>query len=308
MNTYVGLDVAKQTLAVHLLPQALSFTVPNTAPGHAQLLRRLAGLPVANVLLEASGGYERAPALALLEAGLPVTRVDPRRAKAMGVMLGKRAKTDPIDAAILARMAQLVIAPMPRPDPQREALREVVQRREQLIAQRDDERRRLHRAVTALVKRSLTTHIASLQRQIQALDLALVKLGHQLDATLAKRLRAVPGIGPVTTASLMAELPELGSLDPKRIAALAGLAPYNHDSGQHCGARQIGGGRARLRRVLYMACHSVIRTQADFKARYERLRARGKPAKVALVACMRVLLIRLNAMVRLQAEWRIAAA
>lgn len=304
MSTYIGVDVAKQTLAVHVLPDQQTFTLANTAQGHAQLLERLAGRQVTNVLLEASGGYERGPALAWLQAGLPVTRVDPRRAKAMAVLLGKRAKTDPIDAAVLARMAQLVSTPMALPDPRREDLREAVQRREQLIAQRDDERRRLHRATSDVVRNSLTTHIASLQDQLQTLAKAIVELRSQLDAALADRLQAVPGIGPVTTASLMAYLPELGTLDRRGIAALVGLAPYNHDSGQHRGTRQIGGGRARLRRVLYMACHTVIRAQADFKARYDRLRERGKTAKVALVACMRVLLIRLNAMVRDQAEWR----
>ena len=128
-----------------------------------------------------------------------------------------------------------------------------------------------------------------------------------LDPVLCHRLRAIPGIGPVTTASLMAYLPELGTLDRRRVAALAGLAPYNVDSGRHSGKRSIRGGRAVIRRVLYMACLSVIRTQADFKCRYQGLIARGKCAKVAITACMRVLLIRLNAMVRDQAEWRLVA-
>ena len=181
-------------------------------------------------------------------------------------------------------------------------------RREQLIAQRDDERRRLPQATTALVRHSLTTHIASLVGQINTLAKAIVQLRNQLDAKLAARLEAVPGIGPVTTASLMAYLPELGQLDRRRIAALVGLAPHTRDSRQHTGVRSIGGGRAPLRRVLYMACHSVIRTHAGFKARYEQLRARGKPAKVAITACMRVLIVRLNAMVRDQTEWKAAAS
>jgi transposase len=308
MNTYVGVDVAKQTLAVHVLPDQLALCLPNTIEGYRQLCQRLAGRTVVNVLLEATGGYERPVVAALSQAGIPVTRVDPRRAKGFGLALGKRAKTDPIDAALLARMAQVVNDPVAPPDPRREQLREAVHRREQLIAQRDDERRRLPQATTALVRHSLTTHITSLVGQINALAKAIVQLRNQLDAKLAARLEAVPGIGPVTTASLMAYLPELGQLDRRRIAALVGLAPYNRDSGQHTGVRSIGGGRAPLRRVLYMACHSVIRTHAGFKARYEQLRARGKPAKVAITACMRVLIVRLNAMVRDQTEWKAAAS
>ena len=308
MNTYVGVDVAKQTLAVHILPDEQALCLPNTLEGHRQLCQELAGRTVVNVLLEATGGYERAVVAALSQAGVPVTRVDPRRAKGFGMALGKRAKTDPIDAAVLARMAQCVLAPVTAPDSRREQLREAVQRREQLVAQRDDERRRLHQATTALVKRSLQAHIASLVSQINTLTKAIAQLHNQLDADLAARLEAVPGIGPVTTASLMAYLPELGQLDRRQIAAMVGLAPYNRDSGQRSGVRSIGGGRAPLRRVLYMACHSVIRTHAEFKARYEQLRARGKPAKVAITACMRVLIVRLNAMVRDQTEWRAAAS
>ena len=308
MNTYVGVDVAKQTLAVHILPDQQALCLPNTLEGHRQLCQQLAGRTVVNVLLEATGGYERAVVAALSQAGVPVTRVDPRRAKGFGMALGKRAKTDPIDAAVLARMAQCVLAPVTAADSRREQLREAVQRREQLVAQRDDERRRLHQATTALVKRSLQAHIASLVSQINTLTKAIAQLRNQLDADLAARLEAVPGIGPVTTASLMAYLPELGQLDRRQIAAMVGLAPYNRDSGQRSGARSIGGGRAPLRRVLYMACHSVIRTHAEFKARYEQLRARGKPAKVAITACMRVLIVRLNAMVRDQTEWRAAAS
>ncbi|QSQ55665.1 IS110 family transposase [Xanthomonas translucens] len=304
MPLWIGIDVAKDTLAVHVLPldQLLSF--PNTAQGHQRLCDHLAGHCVGNALLEATGGYERAVMTALATAGIPVTRINPRRARAFATALGTTAKTDPLDAALLARMAQLVQAPAPVPDPLREQLRMLVQRREQLIQQRDDERRRLHQATLAMVRACLIEQIGDLRRRIQRMNQAIKQVRCQADDALAHALGTVPGIGEVTTASLMAYLPELGTLDRRQIAALVGLAPYNVDSGQHCGKRRIRGGRATIRRVLYMACWSVVRTQASFKERYQQLRARGKPAKVAITACMRVLLIRLNAMARDRTPWR----
>jgi transposase len=305
MTLWIGVDVAKATLAVCLWPQAKHFTFPNTAEGHAQLLALLHGQSVGNVLLEATGGYERAVLRALQTAGHPATRINPRRARAFAEAMGKTAKTDPIDAALLARMAELVQAPSPVWEPEREALRDLVQRREQLIQQRDDERRRLHQARLPLVRDDLIEHIGHLRQCIRRIDRAIVQTQRQLDDDLSRRLRAIDGIGEVTTASVLAYLPELGRLDRRQIAALAGLAPYNVDSGQHAGKRRIRGGRAPIRRVLYMASWSVIRTQPDFKARYARLRQRGKCAKVAITACMRVLLTRLNAMARDRVEWRV---
>lgn len=304
MTLWIGIDISKATLAVHLLPTQQFLTLPNTADGHAQLLSHLRGHTIGNVLLEATGGYERALVHALTTAGMPVTRINPRRARAFATALGKTAKTDPIDAALLARMASLVQAPMPTPDPGREHLRALVQRREQLVQQRDDERRRLHQTPWPDIRDDLLAHIGQLRLRIRALSKAIVQRQHQLDDALTQQLRSVGGIGEVTAASLRAYLPELGRLDRRQIAALAGLAPYNVDSGQHTGKRRIRGGRAPIRRVLYMACWSVIRKQADFKQRYERLRLRGKCAKLAITACMRVLLTRLNAMVRDQTEWK----
>jgi transposase len=304
MTLWIGIDVSKATLSVCLLPQAQHLTLANTAEGHARLLALLHGQCVGNVLLEATGGYERPLMRALAGAGLPVTRINPRRARAFAQAMGKTAKTDPIDAALLARMAALVCAPCPALEPEREALRELVQRREQLVQQRDDERRRLHQARLAQVRDDLIAHIDQLRQRIRQIDQAIVQTQRRLDDDLSQRLRAVAGIGEVTAASLMAYLPELGRLDRRQIAALVGLAPYNLDSGQHAGKRRIRGGRASIRRVLYMACWSVIRVQPDFKARYQQLRQRGKCAKLAITACMRVLLIRLNAMVRDKTQWR----
>lgn len=216
----------------------------------------------------------------------------------------KTAKTDPINAALLARMAELVPASGATWMPEREALRALVQRRGQLIEQRDSERRRLLQATEPIVREDLMEHIDHLRLRIRTIDKAIVQAQRQLDSVLGQRLEAIPGIGPVTAASLMAYLPELGRLDRRQIAALAGLAPYNLDSGQHTGKRRIRGGRAAIRRVLYMACWSVIRKQDDFRLRYERLRGFGKCAKLAITACMRVLLVRLNAMIRDNTEWK----
>lgn len=303
MSVWIGIDVAKASLAVHLHPDAQLLSIPNTPDGHARLLARVKDRQVGNVLLEATGGYERGLMRALAEAGLPVTRINPRRARAFAQAMGKTAKTDPIDAALLARMAELVAAERRQPDPLQEELRDLVQRREQLVQQRDDERRRLKQATHARVRDSLIEHIGYLRRQIRQMDRDIILARRRLDQALGERLMAVPGIGEVTTASLMAYLPELGSLDRRQIAALAGLAPYNLDSGQKSGKRRIRGGRAAIRRVLYMASWSVIRKQPDFAARYQRLLQQGKCAKLAITACMRVLLIRLNAMARDNTEW-----
>lgn len=303
MLTWIGIDVAQAFLAVYLLPQQQLLTFPNTPHGHEQLLRQLRGLSIGNVLLEATGGYERAVMAALARAQLTVTRINPRRARAFAVALGKTAKTDPIDAALLARMASLVQAPVCPPEPLREELRALVQRRENLVQQRDDERRRLHQATHPLVRESLLENIRHLRQQVRHLARAIVATMRQLDDARSQRLLAVQGIGEVTAAGLMAYLPELGQLDRRQITALVGLAPYNVDSGQFAGKRRIRGGRAPIRRLLYMACWSVIRTQPHFKARYQQLRQRGKCAKVAVIACMRVLIVRLNAMARNQTEW-----
>lgn len=305
MGIWVGIDVAKASLTVHVRPLDQRLCVANTAPGHRQLLAWLAAHGVERIVLEATGGYERGVLSALQQAGLPVVRVNPRRARAFAQALGQQAKTDPIDAAVLAHLAQtLESAPTPVVTAPQHALRDLVQRREQLVQQRDDERRRLHQSPQGLVRASLQRCVAALQREIAKVETAIAPALVAADTATAAALQTVSGIGPVTTASLLAYVPELGRLDRRQIAALVGVAPYNTDSGQTCGPRRIRGGRARIRRVLYMATWSVIRTQAGFRARYTALRARGKCAKVAVIACMRVLLVRLNAMIREQTPWR----
>jgi transposase len=306
MNAWAGIDVAKDTLAVAVWPGDLSWTVENTPAAHKTLIRRLLTLGVQKVLLEASGGYERQVLNTLAASGLPTVRVDPRRPRAFAAVVGRLAKTDPIDASVLARLGPVIDDPSVKAlTPEQQALRALVHRREQLVQQRDDERRRLKQATMVLVRQSLERCIRHLKREIAALDVAMDAAAEKADAPRVAQLRQVSGIGAVTAASLMAYVPELGSLDRKQIAALVGVAPFNRDSGQVSGTRRIRGGRAAIRRVLYMATWSVIRTQPHFKTRYQALRARGKVAKVALIACLRVLLIRLNAMIRDQAAWEV---
>lgn len=308
MSAFVGIDVAKASLAVAVVPGNVGFEVSNDAKGHARLVRWLARQPVARILLESTGGYESA-LVQTLASRWPVVRVPPHRARAFATAMGKSAKTDPIDALMLARMAAVTEGPtVTPPSPAEARLQALVRRRGQVVAHRDDERRRLHQATEAFVRQSLQRQIKQLQGEIVRLDREIEACVPECGDERADRLRSVPGIGAVTTATLLAFLPELGQLENRQISALIGLAPYNCDSGNHRGVRRCRGGRGAVRRVLYMAAWSAVRHQPDFKTRYEALRAKGKCAKVALVACMRVLAIRLNAMIRDQTEWRIQAA
>lgn len=304
MTQWVGIDVAKATLAVHVLPQGTGFTVANDVAGWRALLAQLPKVG-GRIALEATGGYEQGVIDILLDQGYAVVRFSPDRVKAFIRSGGRRAKTDALDAEQLARMAQAFPQqPCLVADRPRQAARALLQRREQLVAQRDDERRRLHRA-QGLAAASIQRVLALLQQEIthigQALRSALAAVAPPDDPLLA-----VPGIGPVTQATLRLDLPELGRLPGRQIAALAGVAPFNADSGQRQGKRFVQGGRARLRRALYMATVSAVRCNPLVRQRYQRLRQAGKPAKVALVACMRALLVALNALVRDGTSWRSA--
>jgi transposase len=305
MISWVGIDISKSNLVVWVQPQGEGFDLPNTSEGFVELIERLSQYEVDRVLLEATGGYECKVMAALQGANFKVLRINPRRARAFAVAMGKNAKTDPIDAAVLADFAEVLHASRDKIiSPEREALRELIQLREQFVQQRDDNKRRLQQVQLPAVTVAIKGLVHYLQVQIKQLDKTIHQSMHELDAEKAERLISVKGIGTVATASLLVYLPELGALDRREVAALAGIAPYNDDSGNHSGKRQIYGGRARVRRALYMSCWVVIRHQPDFKARYDALRERGKSAKVALIACMRILLIRLNAMLRDCTEWR----
>ena len=305
MASWVGIDISKSNIVVWVQPEGEGFELSNTSEGFVELIQRLSRYEVGRVLLEATGGYESKVMAALQSAGFNVLRINPRRARAFAVAMGKNAKTDLIDAAVLAEFAEVLKSPCDKAiSPEREALRELVQQREHYVQQRDDNRRRLQQVQLSAVVTAINDHIRYLQAQIKQFDKAIRQSMHDLDAQTAERLISVKGIGTIATASLLVYLPELGKLDRREIAALAGIAPCNDDSGNHSGKRPIYGGRARVRRALYMSCWVVIRYQADFKTRYDALRKRGKSAKVALIACMRILLIRLNAMLRDGTEWR----
>lgn len=303
---FVGIDVAKDVLDVALRPSGAHWSVANSEPGIAHLLQQLASPAPTLIVLEATGGYERAVVGALAAAQLPVVVANPRQVRELARASGQLAKTDTLDAGILALFAERVrpeIRPLPAPEAQ--ALVALLTRRRQVLEMLVAEQNRLELAL-APVRRGITRHIRWLQRQLADID-------DELDGTIQASpvwrarenlLRTVPGVGPVLSRTLLGELPELGRLDRKQIAALVGVAPLARDSGRHRGPRRAWGGRASIRAVLYMATVSATRCNPAIRTFYRRLRAAGKPGNVALVACMRKLLITLNAMVRADTPWR----
>jgi len=304
-----GIDVSKDSLEVRVNQLEHGVSCRNAESDFPGLIGWLKLHQVGSVLLEATGGYERNVMKALQAADFEVIRINPCRAKAFAKAMGQQAKTDPIDAQRLAQFAAVIDSPGSRvTSPEHDELRALVQQRENFIHQRDDDRRRLKTASSEVVKPALQSHIDYLNQAVKLIEQLIRQSAEKLDSEKAARLCSVKGIGIVTAASLMAYLPELGEVAKRPIAALAGLAPYNNDSGKHKGARHISGGRFAARRSLYMACWVVIRDQPEFQARYKALRDKGKCAKVALIACMRVLLIRLNAMLRDRTEWKVHAA
>lgn len=305
MFSCAGIDVAKDTLEVWISPQDVGASHLNTASDFPSLIDWLKRYQVSRVLLEATGGYEREPMKALQAAGFEVLRINPRRAKNFAKAMGQHAKTDPIDARLLAQFAEVIKSPSNRiTSPEQDNLRALVQQRENFVQQQGDDIRRLKTASADTVKPCLQSHIDYLCQAIKSIETLIRQSAKDLDSDKTARLCSVKGIGLVTAASLMAYLPELGEVGRHEIAALAGIAPYNDDSGKRQGPRHISGGRFAARRAMYMACWVVIQRQPEFKTRYEALRHRGKCAKVALIACMRVLLIRLNAMIRDRTEWK----
>jgi transposase len=307
---FAGIDVSKDHLDAHVRPDGTAFRAAADEAGDAAVVARLAAAGPALIVLEATGGYEAPVAAALAAAGLPVAVVNPRQARRFAEATGRLAKTDRLDAAALARFAEAV-RPEPRPlaDADTQAPAALVARRRQLIEMRTAEQNRLPLAAPA-VARSIRDHIAWLDRQIEGVGR---ELGAAVEASPVWRakddlLRGVPGIGPVVSRTLLAELPELGALSGRRIAALAGVAPVARESGRWSGARSIAGGRAAVRSALYMAGLSAVRYNPAIRAFYRRLRAAGQAAKVAQVAAMRKLLVTLNAMLRDGRPWRAAAA
>lgn len=305
----VGIDIAKKRLDVHVRPHAETFAVAADETGVQDLVTRLQGLAPRLVVLEATGGYEVPVAAALATAGLPVAVVNPRQVRDFARATGRLAKTDVLDAQMLALFGEAVRPPVRAlPDEQAQNLAELVVRRRQLVEMLAAETNRQRQAREPRVRQRIAAHREWLRAALQELerDLRETIRGTGIWREREEVLKSVPGVGDVTAQTLIAELPELGQLDRRRIAALVGIAPLNRDSGTFRGRRMIGGGRATVRTVLYMAAITAIRCNTVIAAQYQRLVAAGRPGKVALVAAMRKLLVILNAMVRDGRRWELA--
>lgn len=305
ITTYVGIDVAKDRLDIAIRPSGTCWSASNNDAGIDAVRGRLAELAPALIVMEASGGYERPVAAALAATGLPVAVVNPRQARDFARAIGQRAKTDALDARALAHFAE-VARPSVQPmrDDEAHALADLVTRRRQVVGMLTAERSRLHGAVVPLRAR-IEAHVAFLKAELAELDEELDRairsspIWRENDALL----QSVKGVGPVVSTTLLAELPELGTLEHKRLAALVGVAPFNRDSGTLRGKRAVWGGRAHVRHALYMAAVVAARHNPVIKTFYERLLAAGKPKKVALTACMHKLLTILNAMLKHRTLW-----
>ena len=306
---FIGIDVAKAELVVGVRPTGAGWTATNDARGVHDVVERLRALAPTLIVLEATGGYELLCVAALATAALPVVVVNPRQVRDFARATGQLAKTDRIDAAILARFADVVrpaVRPLPTADAQ--VLDALLTRRRQLLEMLGAERNRLGQDFGTgkqPVKKSLTTHIAFLERELGRADAELDTAIRQSPVWCANEdlMRSVPGVGPVLARTLLADLRELGDLSRREIAKLAGVAPLSRDSGTLRGRRFVQGGRAPVRAVLYMAALVATRHNPVIKTFYLRLVAAGKPKKLALVACMRKLLTLLNVMVRTATHW-----
>jgi transposase len=304
---FVGIDVAKAQLDIAVRPTGAHWSAPNDEAGIATLVTQLQAVAPTLIVLEATGGFQRAVVAALTVAGLPVVVANPRQTRDFAKATGQLAKTDALDARALAHFADAVRpTPRPVPDAQTAAMRALLTRRRQLVAMRTAESNRLGSVSSPTMQADIKAHLAWLAQRLATLD-------DDLDTTLRASpvwrerealYRSVPGIGPGCARTLLLDLPELGTLSRQRIAALAGVAPFNCDSGTLRGHRAIWGGRAPLRATLYMATLVAVRHNAVLHAHYERLLAAGKAKKVALVACMRKLLTLLNAMAKHQTPWQ----
>lgn len=291
---HVGLDVAKLSLELHLADQLHSLA--NDARGHAQLRKLLEAHPGAHVICEATGGYEQPAVRALQAANIPVSIIEAARVRYYARAQGQRAKTDPIDAAVLTGYGRTFKpTATPAASPQQQRLADLSQRRRQLLHARTAEHNRAEHYTDPLCVRQDRQLRKLLDQQIQQCEAAITALIAK-EAGLAhkaKRLQAIPGVGPVVAATVLAEMPELGTLNPQT-AALAGVAPYNRDSGPAKGVRHISGGRGTVRCALYMATLSAVRHDRILKAFYTRLLAAGKKPLVAMTACMRKLIVLMN--------------
>jgi len=309
-DRFVGIDVSKSWVDVHVRPDGIAFRCDSEAQGSVELVQRLRRFDPRLIVLEASGGYESLPAVSLAEAGLPVAIVNPRQVRKFAEALGQLAKTDAIDARVIAHFAEAVRPPpRPMPDAAMTQLRELLARRRQLLVMINAEKQRLAKAESTITQRSCKAMVKSLEAERERIGRAIDKLIKASPLWCAKLelLTSVPGVGDIVARTLIAELPELGTVDRHQIAALAGVAPFSRDSGRRKGRRFVRAGRVQVRAPVYMACLVAIRHNAQLAAFYRRLRAAGKPARLALVAVMRKLLTILNAILRDRRPWRMLA-
>lgn len=302
---WVGIDVSKSSLDVYLRPSSKRFQLENHANGIAQLIEQLQSFEVQQVILEASGGFELDAAQALQQHGFAISIINPRQGRDFAKASGKLAKTDRIDASVLAHFGQAMqpaITVLSTANEQ--ALQEAVTRRRQLVEMLTAEKNRQGK-MRGKMRQNIDAHLEWLEERIRALDDEIEQLS-QSQAEWQSRislLRSVPGIGSVIATTLVAALPEVGQVSDKRISALVGVAPFNRDSGKYRGSRTIWGGRASIRAVLYMGVLVAVRHNPVLSAFYARLLAQGKAKKVALIACMHKLLRILNAMIRDGKSW-----
>ena len=305
-ETYVGIDVAKAQVDVAIRPADDRWRVSHDEAGIRQLVARLKTLEPVMVLLEASGGLELPLVAALAAEAVPVVVVNPRQVRDFAKATGKLAKTDALDAQVLAHFAEVVRPPVrPLRDAEAQSLNSLVARRHQVVTMLVSEKNRLSTAARSLRSR-IQAHVAWLEQELDDLDEELRQTLHQSPVWREKEnlLRTVPGVGEQLSLTLLAYLPELGTLDRRQIAALVGVAPFNRDSGTLRGKRTVWGGRARVRGALYMGALTASRHNPVIRVFYRRLLAAGKPKKLALTACMRKLLIILNSMLRHGLPWR----
>ena len=304
-QVFVGMDISKAQLDLVLRPEG-QFSAPNNEAGFVQVLERLSAVHPTLVVLEATGGLEIPLTGVLAAAGVPVVVVNPRQGRDFAKATGRLAKTDALDAQTLAHFAEVLQPELrPLPDEQTQALAAILARRRQLVEMLTAEKHRLGTARKP-VRKSLRTPIAWLERELSHTDRGLAHAIRESPVWREKEelLRSTPGVGPVVTTTLLATLPELGTLTGKQSAALVGVAPLNRDSGTWRGTRTVWGGRAQIRAALYMAALVAARFNPVIRAFYQRLRAAGKAKKVVLTACMRKLLIILNAMLKHRTAWR----
>ncbi len=305
--TFVGIDVSKDRLDVHAYPCGEAFTVSRDGKGLEELINRLRMLSPRLIAIEATGGFETIAAAALASAALPLVIVNPAQVRYFAQAVGKRAKTDPIDAEVIARFVEAV-KPEPRsvPDAQARLLGELVARRRQIIEMTVAERQREQRTAIVRVRKGILRHIRMLERELVEIDEDIGMLVRGSPAWREKEdlLVTFPGIGKTLARTIIAEMPELGSLSRREIASLAGVAPFTRQSGRWKGKSMIAGGRAPVRSALYMAALSAISSNPPLKRFYQRLLSIGKPKMVALIAVARKTLVILNAMIRERKQWQ----